>query len=336
MYTIAITGAGGGVGQSVLKALRNSGYNLISLDGDALGTGLYASGKSYKIPYAKTENYIPALLEICARENCHLLFPGLDAELLPLSVNKEKFSAIGTNVVVSHSDLIEISDNKLKTFVMLDTLGVRVPFTAAAELYIANGMPLEFPMVIKQNMGGARSKNVYIIKSERELFFFLKVNKTSLSEYVIQEYIEGDEYTCGSICFGGECKGIIVLRRILRDGDTYKCFVERNDAIENTVRTIVNHFKPFGALNVQLKLKNGIPYVFELNARCSGTTASRALCGFNEPQMIADYLLKKEEPAFSIEEKTILRYWNELIVQNEDIATLQKEGVLVKENYTKL
>jgi len=191
-------------------------------------------------------------------------------------------------------------------------------------------------LVVKPKAGGARSKNVYILKSNKELESFLLLNGAELSHYVVQEYIGGDEYTCGSICLDNECKGVIVFRRTLRHGDTYKCFVERNPVVEALVKSIVNEMQPVGAFNVQLKIERGISYVFEFNARCSGTTASRALCGFNEPLMIADFLLKGKVPSFSIEEKTILRYWNELPVLNEDINTLQNKGVLVRKNYTNL
>ena len=122
-----------------------------------------------------------------------------------------------------------------------------------------------------------------------------------MDDYIVMDYIEGDEYTCGTVNLGGECKGVIVMRRILRDGDTHKCFSEKNQVIEAAVRKVVEVIKPFGACNIQLRMKGGIPYIFEINARCSGTTASRTLCGFNEPKMIAEYLLMNKEPSFEIQ-----------------------------------
>ena len=65
MYNIAVTGVGGGVGQSILKSLEGSGYNIITMDGELLGAGLYASKKAYLIPYANSPNFIETLLEIC-------------------------------------------------------------------------------------------------------------------------------------------------------------------------------------------------------------------------------------------------------------------------------
>ena len=45
-------------------------------------------------------------------------------------------------------------------------------------------------------------------------------------------------------------------------------------------------------LNVQLRVIDGKVYIFEINPRFSGTTAFRALAGFNEPDiMIPHHLL---------------------------------------------
>ena len=94
------------------------------------------------------------------------------------------------------------------------------------------------------------------------------------------------------------------------------------------MRTIVEALKPFGGCNVQLRVRNGKPYVFEINARCSGTTAARALAGFNEPKIVADFLFDGSLPEPTIREIGILRYWKELVVLPERIEKLQKVGVL--------
>ena len=175
-------------------------------------------------------------------------------------------------------------------------------------------------------VGGARSKNTYVARSEKAFDVYRQL--VDPDNCIVQEYIEGDEYTCGSVTLDEKCVGVIVMRRILRDGDTYKAFVDRNPKLESEVRSIVSALKPFGACNVQLRVRNGTPYVFEINARCSGTTAARALAGFNEPRMIAEYLIDQQQPSFNIREISILRYWKELVVENERVELLRKERFL--------
>jgi carbamoyl-phosphate synthase large subunit len=75
-------------------------------------------------------------------------------------------------------------------------------------------------------------------------------------------------------------------------------------------------------------MKGKSPCIFEVNPRCSGTTYCRALAGFNEPLMIADFLLRQKTPVFSIREISIFRYWKELVVENARLETLTSRGIL--------
>jgi carbamoyl-phosphate synthase large subunit len=98
---IAVSGTGGGVGQSVIKALYDSEYQIVALDGETLAPGLYAAPVSYKVPYANKPDYIPRLLEILKKENCRFMFAGMDAELPKLAASRELFQKEGITLVVS-------------------------------------------------------------------------------------------------------------------------------------------------------------------------------------------------------------------------------------------
>jgi carbamoyl-phosphate synthase large subunit len=181
-------------------------------------------------------------------------------------------------------------------------------------------------LILKPQRGGARSRGTYKVSSKEELETCRRL--VDSDNCIVQEYIEGDEYTCGTVGLENKCSGVIAMRRILRDGDTYKAFVERDSLVESTARSVVEALLPFGACNIQLRVRDGKAYVFEINARCSGSTAARALAGFNEPKMIAGYLLDQRAPTYRIREISILRYWNELVVSNERIERLRENGFL--------
>jgi carbamoyl-phosphate synthase large subunit len=81
MTSILVTGVGGGVGQSIIKALQETDYIVVGVDRDELAAGLRAVSQAYKGHRALDPRYVDRLLEICARENCRMIFPGLDDEL---------------------------------------------------------------------------------------------------------------------------------------------------------------------------------------------------------------------------------------------------------------
>ena len=316
---VLVTGTGGGVGQSILKCLQDSPYRVVAADGAILGAGLYAAARSYLVPYASAPNYIDRLCEICARENCKIIFPGLDAELFALANARARFAEMGVTVMVSAPQVIETCDDKWLTFQFLRAHAFYAPHTVPFTSDVLNELSL--PFVLKPQRGGARSQGVFVVKSRDEIAYCLSRFKNE--KYIAQEWIDGDEYTCGTINLAEHCHGVILMRRILRDGDTYKAFVETNDALTDYVRCAAEALQPFGACNFQLRMRDNKPYIFEINARCSGTTHSRALAGFNEPRMFADYVLRGTVPQFSIREIAILRYWQELVVAPQRIMDMQ-------------
>jgi len=324
---VAVTGVGGGVGQSIIKTLQNTEYSSVGIDGEVLGTGLYATKKSYVGLYANQPKYIETLIQICKKEDCDAIFPGLDVELTPFSNNVDNFKANNITPIVSSPSVISICTDKLYTVDFLRKNNFPYPKTYRLADY---SFQLGFPVQLKPQKGGHRSIGGLVATNQREFAEFTR--NVDVNNYVVQEYIEGEEYTCGSVSFENGCVGVILMKRELRNGDTYKAFVVKNETLSTFVKTVINALKPFGACNVQLRVKEGVPYIFEFNARCSGTTASRALAGFNEPKMICDYLFKGiKEPEFRINEIVILRYWKEIAVSYDKIKQLASNGFLFSE-----
>jgi carbamoyl-phosphate synthase large subunit len=127
--SILVTGAGGGVGQSIIKALAGSGLAMVGVDADGLATGLQAVPIAYRVPRADDPAYVPTLVDLCAREQCRLIFPGLDPELPVLSAAAASFTETGVTVVVSEPDVIRTGDDKLETAVFLAKRGFPAPET---------------------------------------------------------------------------------------------------------------------------------------------------------------------------------------------------------------
>jgi carbamoyl-phosphate synthase large subunit len=324
---IAVTGVGGGVGQSIVKALQSTEYDIVGINSEELGVGLYAIRRAYLGLYAKDPQFVEKLVEICKKENCTVIFPGLDAELAPLSDNTEKLKKNGILPIVSNPSVVSICGDKLKTYEFLKNNNFPCPKTYRLKDY---SFELDFPVVLKPQKGGHRSIGEFVVSNRKEL------EKCSADidadNYVVQECVEGDEYTCGTVSFEDHCVGAILMKRELRAGDTYRAFVLKDEKLSGFVKKVINTLKPFGACNVQLRMREGVPYIFEFNARCSGTTASRALAGFNEPKMICDYVSKGvKNPHFEIREIAILRYWKELVVDYDKIEEMKSKGFVENE-----
>src|SRR5262249_33737071 len=136
-----------------------------------------------------------------------------------------------------------------------------------------------FPLVVKPRRG-ARSVGVRIVHSRAELERALE----GQANVIIQECVgtPDEEYTAGTLTFDGRCNASIVMRRELRDGNTYRAFADQYPELNRAVRVLAERLGPEGPANFQFRLDRDRAKVFEINARFSGTTPLRALVGFNE------------------------------------------------------
>jgi carbamoyl-phosphate synthase large subunit len=321
---VMLTGVGGIIGQGIMKCLEKSPYRVIGLDSSEFAAGLYAVPKGYLVPLARDPMYIDRLLEICETESVRYLFPGLDMELPIFARESARFKEAGVTLILSRREVIDLGDDKLATVRFLESKGMPAPRTFDFE--DEHSKQVGFPLILKPRKGGSRSQGVYLVKDEEEMSF--RQHMVDPTNCVVQEYIEGEEYSCGTVNLDGKCHGVMVMRRTLRDGDSHKAHVVRDPVIETHIRNVAEALKPFGSCNFQLRLRDGIPYIFEINPRCSGGSYIRALAGFNEPLMTLDYLEHGTPPAFDVRLVSIFRYWKEIIVDSQKIADTRRTGVV--------
>jgi len=321
--TVLVTGVGGIVGQAIMKCLANSPHRVVGADASESAAGLYAVSKGYLVPSAKDPAYIDRLLEICAAEKVRYLFPGLDMELPLFARAADRIRQAGVIPIISPTAVVDLADDKLETVRFLESHGL--PALRTWDLGEWFPPDLRMPLVLKPRKGGSRAQGVYTVTTEAELSY--RVARIDRSNYVIQEHVGGDEFTCGTINFDGRCHGVIVMRRTLRDGDTHKAYVVREPEIESCVREAAERLKPFGPCNFQLRLRDGRPLIFDINPRCSGTSYCRALAGFNEPLMTLEHLERGTDPAFEIRPISIFRYWQEIVVENDRLDETRGAGM---------
>ncbi len=323
--TIAVTGTGSLIGQAIIKSIMRSDLNskieLIGFDYFKQTVGSYWINNNYLLPdilkpEITEEEWLNYIIEVLVKQNVKLLFVGVDFELPLFAKHKSHIEAnTSAKVLVSNSNVIEIANDKYLTYQFLKDNNLFYP-----KSYLPNEViygDLQYPVIIKPRKG-ARSVGVHKIIDEQQL---LKVID-SIKEPVIQECIGNDlsEYTCGTIYLNNELKRSIVLNRSLKEGNTF-ISKYRNDFPEIITRylhDVADKFKPFGACNFQLRIGNdGIPKIFEINSRHSGTTYIRSLFGYNEIEYIINALLFNKEIEFNMIEGTVVRYYDEFFVEKK-------------------
>jgi carbamoyl-phosphate synthase large subunit len=322
---VGVSGVGGGRGQSIMKCLFQSklAVEVYPADVTPFAAGLYR-GRHAGVVLPKPEEDIAPWLEWAEANKLDAILPGSDHDLLPFAEARDEFEDIDCFVMVSCTEAVKISNDKKLTMDALANVGLDFPHYTGFSAQLNYGetvftYPDKWPVVIKPRFG-MTSRGLHIAHDPEELLFYWKRAENP----IVQEYLEGEEYTC-ALFYNRKSAvtGCFVARRELWGGTTWKAEIRDFPEIREY---LVNEWGPKmavygwgGPINVQLKDVPGRgPVAFEVNAACSGSTTIRASFGYNEPERVLRHFVLGEPSRMNEDCPVgyVLRYADEVILFN--------------------
>ena len=335
---VLITGlSGGGHGVEILKALKMSNLNLriVGTNNTKNSFGIPLVDEHYVVPSANEPNYIETMLDIVKKNNIDVLFHGCEPELKKISENRNLFEANGVFLPINTQKVINLCMNKIQTMDFLRSKGFPVPEYCLISSMDDVKKVKVYPVVCKPHLGGGGSNNVFIAQDEKELRSVSELVLNHTSGFIAQEYVGTyeSEYTVGILSdLEGELIDSIAVKRHILYGLSHRLKVANktnradlgNLLVISTgisqgeigrYRNVTKYCEEVskaigskGPLNIQCRLFKDKVYIFEINPRFSGTTALRAMAGFNEPEIfIRKHILKESIPNITYKEGIILR-----------------------------
>lgn len=275
--TVLITGAGGATVPALIESLRKKKYRVIGADMDPSAIGLYVADKGYVIPGGMSPDFLPSIRDICGKESVRAIVPLVDEEL----VSSFELEQDGIIVLLPKHEFVTMCLDKLVLMKRLNAIGIAVPETKL----VAEGCTgIRFPVIVKPRRGRG-SRGVGIVDSEESLNTFINVSPYAPNELLIQEYIEGAEYTVSVVVWrDGEVQAVVPKEIISKRGITKIAITRRNPKIESLCIKIQEQLKADGPFNVQLRFdaSSGEPFIFEINPRFSTSISLTIASGIDE------------------------------------------------------
>jgi carbamoyl-phosphate synthase large subunit len=276
-----VSSIGGDIAQSVAGIIAKSFDSAF-----ILGTDL-TSDNSGKVvvnlfeisPSAEDENYVLWLSGFLKMHSVEYFIPVNEKELHVLaSLSREELSQVlgDCSLIWAGRNAVTIFEDKLATSKFLESIGVRTPVHFLDPESIIKS---DFPIIVKPNLG-AGSRSLFICRTHRELEAAL----CFVSNPIIQQYVGDIENEFTAAIFrrpNGDTK-VINFRRKLTAGATGWAQVFPNLEIEQACQKIASSVNLSGSINVQFRLDDGLPTVFEINGRFSSTVYMRHLLGFED------------------------------------------------------
>ena len=261
---------------------QHRGGNVIVTDVNPLSPAVHAANRAFRVPLATAPEYIDAVLDICLGERVRLVVPTIDDELVLFGRAIARFRAHGIRVAVSPAQTSELCDDKFAACAYLRDRGI-----PAAASWLPSQLPADprFPLFIKPRRGRG-SVGAFAVRNPRELAFFAGY----VPDAVVQEFLDGPEYTIDMLCdFSGQPLSIVPRRRdVIRAGVTDRGRTVNDPALIEVARVSAATLQFAGAVNIQCRVVDGRPVIFEINPRFSGGIPLTIQAGADLPRMLVD------------------------------------------------
>lgn len=275
MKTILITGIGGDIAQGVATIIREQrpDIRLVGVDMHEQHGGALFVDEVVIIPAASAPGYLDAVRNVLVSRAVDVMIPMSEPEL---AVMEPLIRELGENrCIMAGESVIRAGIDKLATINALKGFGLPVPWTHAVE----EGLPPEYPCILK-NRFGSGSRAVFSVKDAEEAAYLAR----KYPDAIFQEMLEpaDREITCAVYRRrNGEVASLLMLRR-LAGGFTGWAKVIEDEATSRMCQVIAQGLNLRGSMNVQLRLTDQGPRVFEINPRFSSTVLMRHRIGFSD------------------------------------------------------
>jgi len=277
--------------QAFQRALRlTGGGRVVVADINPLSPTVCSTERSYHAPLSTDSEYLDVIAGICQSERIGLIVPTIDDELPVFAGAVDRFAGSGVKVAVSPLATATICNDKLATCRVLAEQGV-----AAVATTLPADLPADpaFPLFIKPR-GGRGGVGAFAVRSRRELDFFLDY----VPDPVVQTYLEGPEFTIDVLCdWTGEPLSIVPRERVvIRAGVVDRGRTVRDSRFTELAMACTRAMRFAGAINIQCRVVDGVPVVFEINPRFSGGIPLTIAAGADFPRMLVELARGRRVP----------------------------------------
>jgi carbamoyl-phosphate synthase large subunit len=273
---ILLLGAGGDIGQSVFKVLNEIDWvdTISGTDINQKTASKLLFNHFFIVPRCNDETYLDSISKIIKEENISIIIPISEPEIRYFH-QKGIIEIAKVPLVLANRFSLTVALEKLATIDFLKKNNL--PHPKAQQL--DQPITMDYPLIAKSNKGSG-SKNIVWIEDELDLTFV----KRKHPGHILQEFLPADEgeYTCGLFRSSqGEIRQIVFKRDLMSGFSVYGEVVE-NEQINVLLVELATKLELRGSINVQLRLVEGIPKIFEINPRFSSTVRFRDLLGFKD------------------------------------------------------
>lgn len=255
--------------------------------------GFAACDQAVLLPDIRSEQYVPALLDLCREERVDALLSFFDPDVDLLSRHTDALRQSGVVPILPSPQVSQISFDKHLTPRFLADAGLNFATSyvdlGAATSAIEAGT-LKFPVVVKPRFGFG-SKHLFVARQMDELNAFFGYEP----DMMVQRWFAGDEFHM-DLLNDLESNVVAVIpkkKTVMRAGETDQAVTVGDPALielGEKLGTALGRLGHVGPMDVDLFVEDGEPFVLELNPRFGGGYPLSHLAGADFPGLLVSML----------------------------------------------
>jgi carbamoyl-phosphate synthase large subunit len=262
---------------------------------------------AFVVPRNSAPDYIDSVLELCANLNVDVLIPRLSSELEVIALNKDKFNALGVKVCVTDYDGLVIANDKAKLYARYSQLMPKQAIgNTSNEVREFAKMYPKFCCKLPHSSGAAGFAIVDDVLCDKVTLFhaygykhyistdhLCRIVDTQHLNYILQEFIDGKDYTVSLVAKDGEVSHICgyVGYEMEFSCIMYGEIIPHQKAFEVS-RKLVKDLCLSGNIGIDFILKpDGDVTLLEINPRMNATLPFVTKAGCNMPYLACKQLL---------------------------------------------
>ena len=308
--TIVLTGVGLDGGPDIIRGLRADPQlqaRLVGVDTSPDQPGRHLCDRFHLVPVREDPRYVDSVACIAADEGARLIYPlpAFDQEIFARA--KTDLEGEGFAVPVSPADIVRICDDKWLLYERLrESLPALIPRTRPvtsvdelSEAAAAFGYPERRVCIRRKISRGAiglrildaGAARVSALLEENPGSFLVSLDEAidvlgharSFPEYLVQEYLPGDEWDVDVLCRDGEPVVVATRRNVeMMGAGAMRSVLEPSEMLASTSKEIVDELGLNAIVNLAFRSdERGDPKLLEINPRIPSSILCAMAGGLN-------------------------------------------------------
>lgn len=295
---------------SLIRAFQNTlrslppGNNIAGADSNIYSPALKALETKLNIPRFDHPDCLNSLLTFCREKSINAIIPLTNRAIEYLEKNRKSFADLSVKLYINSSETISICHDKEKLSNFFQEKGIPTP--SPFDILSPN-----FPLISKPKKGEG-GKNCFLINDQVDLDYC----KAKFPGHILQQFIEGDEYTIDWFSDSSGNPLVVIPRKRIetKAGEVTLSQIDMDEGIVEQAKKMAEVLSIKGPCNFQgFKESSGRFLFTDINLRFGSGSIHSISQGADIPNLIFKELAgeKLEFNLTSIKDGSVMSRYND-------------------------